>query len=224
MILCHNRDMVERTTEEWLKELGTTGLRRQQALADLRDYLFRAVLLYLRRRRSDLDYLASAEIRAMAEDFAQEATLSVADNLDSFRGSAKFTTWAYRFVINEAISQLRRQDYRERLSLEGLSEKETAVLMSLAERKPGRNPGLRAERRELARLLLEIIQSELNERQRLAVLGVYFEGRSVQETAEYLDTSPNTLYKMLYDARQKIKTRLRQLHLSEGDILAAFEE
>jgi RNA polymerase sigma factor (sigma-70 family) len=216
--------MVERTTDEWLEELTAVGLTRQQALADLRDYLFRAVLLYLRRRRSDLDYLADAEIRAMAQDFAQEATLAVDENLDSFRGSAKFTTWAYRFVINEAISQLRRRDYRERLSLEGLSEKETAVLFSLAERRPGRNPDIRAERREISHQLLAIIQSELNENQRLAVLGVYFEGRSVQETAESLDTSPNTLYKMLYDARQKIKTRLGQLRLSEGDLLAAFEE
>ncbi|MFO7538039.1 MAG: RNA polymerase sigma factor [Chloroflexota bacterium] len=216
--------MVDRTTEEWLEELTAVGLTRQRALADLRDYLFRAVLLYLRRRRSDLDYLADSDLRAMAQDFAQEATLSVDENLDSFRGSAKFTTWAYRFVINEAISQLRRRDYRKRLSLEGLSETETAVLMSLAERKAGRNPDLRAERQDMSRLLLEIIRSELNERQRLAVLGVYFEGHSIQETAEFLDTSPNTLYKMLYDARQKIKTRLRQLHLSEGDLLAAFEE
>jgi RNA polymerase sigma-70 factor, ECF subfamily len=216
--------MVERTTEAWLEDLTAVGLTRQQALADLRDYLFRAVLLYLRRRRSDLDYLADSEIRAMAQDFAQEATLAVDENLDSFRGNAKFTTWAYRFVINEAISQLRRRDYRERLSLEGLSGKETAVLFSLAERRAGRNPDIRAERREISRQLLAIIQNELNEKQRLAVLGVYFEGRSVQETAEFLDTSPNTLYKMLYDARQKIKTRLSQLRLSEGDLLAAFEE
>jgi RNA polymerase sigma-70 factor, ECF subfamily len=216
--------MVERTTEAWLEDLTAVGLTRQQALADLRDYLFRAVLLYLRRRRSDLDYLADSEIRAMAQDFAQEATLAVDENLDSFRGNAKFTTWAYRFVINEAISQLRRRDYRERLSLEGLSGKETAVLFSLAERKAGRNPDIRAERREISRQLLAIIQNELNEKQRLAVVGVYFEGRSVQETAEFLDTSPNTLYKMLYDARQKIKTRLSQLRLSEGDLLAAFEE
>jgi RNA polymerase sigma-70 factor, ECF subfamily len=216
--------MVERTTEAWLEDLTAVGLTREQALADLREYLFRAVLLYLRRRRSDLDYLADSQIGAMAQDFAQEATLAVDKNLDSFRGNAKFTTWAYRFVINEAISQLRRRDYRERLSLEGLSEKETAVLLSLAERRAGRDPDVRAERREISRQLLAIIQNELNENQRLAVLGVYFEGRSVQETAEFLDTSPNTLYKMLYDARQKIKTRLSQLRLSEGDLLAAFEE
>ena len=216
--------MRKRTSDEWLHDLQATGPVQRQALDDLREYLFRAVLVYLRQQRSDLDEFATSEIRAMAQDFAQEATLSVHATLDSFRGDAKFTTWAYRFVINEAISELRRRYYRDKLSLEKLSAEETDIFMSLAEAEASDDPGVTAERRDIARLLLQIIRSELNERQRIAVLGVYFQDRPMQEIAEQLDTSPNTVYKMLYDSRQKIKGKLHQLRLSGGDILAPFAD
>jgi RNA polymerase sigma-70 factor (ECF subfamily) len=63
----------------------------------------------------------------------------------------------------------------------------------------------------------------LSERQRFAILAVHFEERSIQETAEHLDTSPNTVYKMLHDARKKIRAQLLARYVGPGDILALFE-
>ena len=67
------------------------------------------------------------------------------------------------------------------------------------------------------------IDNYLNERQRIAFVGIHFEGRSVQEIADQLETSANTVYKMLHDGRKKIRAQLQALHMSEGDILALFE-
>ena len=75
----------------------------------------------------------------------------------------------------------------------------------------------------MLQLLLHIIQTELNEQQRQAILLVHFAGYSMQEVASQLGTSTNTLYKILFDARKKLKAHLLAHHLSGGDILALFE-
>ena len=214
--------MAKRTNEEWLRALSEPGDEQTRALADLRDYLLRAVLIYLRDRRPDLASLTESARRELAEDFAQEALLSIRSSLDNFRGDAKFTTWAYRFVINQAASELRRRHYGH-LSLEDLPQQEMRALRAVAA-SAELDPGLSTERQELITQLLEIIQTELSERQRLALVGVHFQERSIQEVADQLETSPNTLYKMLHDARKKIKAQLLARHLSEGDILALFDE
>lgn len=211
-----------RTNEEWLQHLQTTGELRENALADLRDYLLRAVFLYLRDRRPDLSELDTNELYDLAEDFAQDALLSVRANLDNFRGESKFTTWAYRFVINHAADELRRKQYGH-LSLEKLTEQETAVFQSLLSSQQYAEPDLASERQDMVRKLVEILQTNLNERQRLAILGVHFQERSMLEVAEELNISTNTLYKLLHDARKKLKAALAANHLSEGDIMAIFD-
>jgi RNA polymerase sigma-70 factor (ECF subfamily) len=76
----------------------------------------------------------------------------------------------------------------------------------------------------MAALLLNIIRNELTIRQREAMVLVYFQGQSMEEVAEQLDISRNTLYKLLFDARQNLRAALNARHLSEGDILAPFED
>jgi len=214
--------MSKRTTEAWLQALRQTGAEQAAALEELHDYLFRAVFLYLRDQRRDLAYLARSELRQMADDFAQDAVLAIQANLDSFSGRSKFTTWAYRFVINAAASELRRRYYRERLSWEEVAERETAVIESIATSELY-DPDTIVDRKRFLNELLAIIRTELNERQRFALLAVYFEEQSIQETAEQLETTPNTVYKMLHDARKKIRAQLLARYVGEGDLLALFE-
>ena len=214
--------MSSRTNDEWVWALQQSGAEEREALAELRHYLYRAVFVYLRDHRTDLTSLSHLDLQEMAEDFAQEALLTIRASLEQFQGKSKFTTWAYRFVINQAAGELRRRYYRGKLSYEQLAETETAVLSSVVEAK-GLDPDLAAERQDVLNQLLQIIETELNDRQRTAVISVHFEGRSMQEVAEQLGTTPNTLYKMLYDARKKIKAALLARHLSAGDLLALFD-
>jgi RNA polymerase sigma-70 factor (ECF subfamily) len=153
----------------------------------------------------------------------QEAILNIEDNLDKFRGDAKFTTWAYSFVINQAAGELRRSRYRD-YSFEEIQEEENAFFAALQFEVREASPETRAEQREMAALLLRIIRNELTIRQREAMVMVHFQGQSMEKVAEQLNTSRNTLYKLLFDARQKIKAALNARHLSEGDILAPFED
>jgi RNA polymerase sigma-70 factor (ECF subfamily) len=215
--------MTDRTNDEWLHDLTQSGPAQENALADLRDYLLRVVLVYLSKNRSDLSRLSGAEIRQMAEDLAQDALLSIQDNLERFRGDARFTTWAYQFVINRAISVLRRRR-RTAFSYEELWENQSAVLMDLLQEERAADPQQMVEQQRLILLLRRIIDEQLTDLQRTAVVAVYFEGRSMAETAARLEMKPNALYKLLHDARKRIKRQLQLRHFSAGDILALFAE
>ncbi len=46
------------------------------------------------------------------EDFAQDALVKVLDNVQTFRGESKFTTWAQKIAIRVAFSELRRKRWR----------------------------------------------------------------------------------------------------------------
>ncbi len=214
--------MAQRTNAEWLNDLQQPGEVQASARADLREYLLRAAFVYLRDGRSELSHFSSDDLMEMAEDFAQNALITLQTNLHKFRGDAKFTTWAYRFVINEAAGELRKRRYRD-FSWDELTERETAVFPQLRQADRPLDPTLQAEREELIRFLANIIETELNERQRVAILCIHFQGCSMQETALILETSPNTLYKTLHDARKKIKAKLLARHYSMGDILALFD-
>jgi RNA polymerase sigma-70 factor (ECF subfamily) len=209
-----------RTNAEWLADLGDQE-SRAEALADLRDYLLRAVYLYLDRHRQDLVDLDRRELEHLAEDFSQEALLQILDKLDTFRGESKFTTWAYRFVINVAAGELRLHRWRT-LSVEALIEdQEISRSMILFDRE-AIDPETLAARNRILDLIFEIINQELTERQRFALVNIHFRGVPVVEVARHLDTTPNNVYKLVHDARKKLKRGLQQRHYSQADVTAIF--
>lgn len=57
--------------------------------------------------------------RALAEDAAQEACVSMAAALPSLKGTGAFRTWFYRLVVNEAITISRRR--RETATLDDVT-------------------------------------------------------------------------------------------------------
>ncbi len=219
--------MAARSNEDWVGALSEAeGETLSQALQDLRGFLVRAALVYLSQHRSELALWSQADILQLAEDCAQEALLEIRSQLKTFRGEAKFTTWAYRFVINRAASELRRQRYRN-VSLDWLNEDVPSLLqkmVTLGTQAEPPEPEHLVEQHAYLQLLTNIISTELSERQRLAVIGVHWQGRSMEEVAAVLGLSRNALYKLLHDARKRIKAKLAEHYLTEGDILAAFEE
>ena len=216
--------MATRSNEDWLWALSEQpGEAQAEALQDLRDFLLRAVLVYLSLHRSDLAGWSRQAIRDLAEDLAQETLMEIRVSLTGFRGESKFTTWAYRFVINRAASELWRRRYQN-LSLDQLREEEPAFFQAVLSDPEKIDPEQLAEQRYYLDLLREIVETELSERQRAAIIGVHWQGHSMDEVAAALGLTRNALYKLLHDARKSIRARLLARHLSEGDILAAFQD
>jgi RNA polymerase sigma-70 factor (ECF subfamily) len=216
--------MPPRSNAEWLWALqGQQYEAQSEALHDLHDFLLRAVLVYLSQHRSELSDWSRQDIHDLAADLAQDALMEIRASLDRFRGESKFTTWAYRFVINRAVSELRRQRYHD-LSLEQLQRDEPAFFQALLSHQARVELEQWAERRNYINLLREIIETELDERQRAAIVGVHWQGHSMDEVATAIGLTRNALYKLMHDARKRLKARLLARHVSLGDILAAFED
>ena len=211
-----------RTNAEWLADLRNEETQAE-ALADLRQYLLRAAALYIERHHEDLTYLGTSASEHLAEDLAQEALLQIQANLDTFRGESKFTTWAYRFVINLAATELRLARWRV-LSLESLMGESEIPLFTFLSDQGSPNPETAAARDQIIALIRKIIAEELSQRQRFALINVHFNGVPMAEVARQLGTTPNNVYKLIHEARKKLKNGLRRRYYSEGDVLAIFSE
>jgi RNA polymerase sigma-70 factor, ECF subfamily len=203
--------MQERTNEQWLAELQ--GSDPGDALADLRELLVRGLRAALGSRAGDVD--------ANVEDFAQEALIKIMANLASFRGESRFTTWANKIAMNVALAELQRRRWRD-VSLQDLFARRGA-----ADRGPA-DPHLTPEQLTYQNMVLtnlrRMIDEDLTARQREAVVAVILEGMPIIEVARRMGTNQNALYKLLYDARKKLKLRMEAAGLSPQDMLAAFEE
>ncbi|MBL8154011.1 MAG: sigma-70 family RNA polymerase sigma factor [Anaerolineae bacterium] len=217
--------MVERTNEQWIAELRADPDTQSAALQDLRERLQRGIYYYLTRERSDLSQYSSQEIGQMAEDLAQDATLRVMENLDSFRGDSRFTTWATKVAVRVAISDLRRARYRD-FSLDDLTADGDLMPDSAASltSTPIPNPEDATERTDVMQKVNAALKDALTERQYQALVAVAIQDVPLEILAERMGTNRNALYKLLHDARRKLRGHLESQGLSTEYMLELFHE
>lgn len=217
--------MAERTNEQWLAELVGPPDTQAQAIEDLRQRLQRGIFYYLSRERSDLTHLSNQEITQMAEDLAQDATLRVIENLSSFRGDSRFTTWATKIAVRVAISDLRRARYKD-FSLDDLTA-DGDVLPASAASVNGTtppNPEEATERSDVMAKISRALEDVLTERQYQALVAVALQGVPLEILAERMGTNRNALYKLLHDARRKLRTHLESQGISTNYMLNLFQD
>lgn len=206
--------MRERTNEEWLDDLRSDE-RRDAALTDLRDIMLRG----LRRGLTDYVRTSGPEFAPLAEDFTQEALLKVLANLDTFRGNSKFTTWTHKIAIRVALTELRRSRWKNR-SLDEMTSDETPY--SFAPTDQRRRPDEVMEQGDLVQKVLGMIEEELTDKQRKAMELVPLGGMPIEVAATQMGMKRNAMYKLLHDARMKLKSRLEREGMDSADILASF--
>lgn len=212
-----------RTNEEWLHELAAGGVLQEAAISDLRDLLLRAVLFFFSRNAGDFDKLSRAETLQLAEDCAQDALIAVLNHLTDFRGNSKFTTWAYKFAINMALMTARRERRRGIPVDHFLSTEDGASFeWTLEDTSTTSLPDQSTMQAEIRQLIQQVIEQDLTDRQRKVLLMMVFHDIPMDEVARQLDTNRNAIYKMLHDARRKLKQRLQAHGFEVGEILALF--
>jgi RNA polymerase sigma-70 factor, ECF subfamily len=189
------------------------GPNPDEPLSDLYDLLVRGLRAALGGRAGGAD--------ANIEDFAQEALLKIMSNLDSYRGESRFTTWAKKIAMNVALTELKRRRWRD-VSLQDLLDRRTAAGRGLSDPQP--TPERAAFQNMVLAKVLGIIDEELTDRQREAVVAVILEGMPIAEVARRMGTNQNALYKLLHDARRKLKLRMEAVGLPPQEVLTAFDE
>lgn len=171
----------DRSNTEWVEALSSRGGTQASALEDLREILTKGLSRAL-------------PGHAYIDDFVQESLVLVLRHLDSYQGRSKFTTWAFKIAIRTAFSELRRKRWKD-VSLKGEMKSKESSPEEVAEKS--------AEMEWFNRAMAE----ELTEKQRTALQAVVMGGIPLEVVAERMHTNRNALYKLLHDARNRLKQR-----------------
>ena len=117
-------------------------------------------------------------------------------------------------AVRAALSERRRAAYRGTAeTLPGEAEEPAS---------PAAPPPARAARNEIVALIHRVIEHDLTERQRAALLGE-LDGRPRAELAAGLGTNSNALAKLLFDAREKLVVGLRNAGITDEEVREVFE-
>jgi RNA polymerase sigma-70 factor (ECF subfamily) len=186
---------------EWLQELAATGSRRDAALARLHERLLRIARKETARRAPRLA-ITGPELDDVAHQAAADALLAITAKVGQFRGESRFTTWAYKFVIFEVSAKIGRHFWRH-----------PTVPMDAEdwERLPARfgfDPAHQAEWRDLLAALRRAVDTELTPRQREVFVAIVLNDVPLDTLVLPLASSRNAIYKMLFDARRKLRAAL----------------
>ena len=210
-----------KTNEEWLRALRTDGAEQEEALKDLRQRLINGMRAYLAEDRSYKSGRGSEEARQIVEDCAQEALLIIKRKIDTFRGESRFTTWATTIAIRKLLSELRRRQWQE------LSIENSRIGHDLPDRPveplQAGDPEMALQQDEVWSLLKQIVEKDLTSRQRFVLIASAFQGMPLDLIADSLGTNRDNVYKILHDARKKLKVCLTKRGITLEEILQTFE-
>lgn len=147
-----------------------------------------------------------------AEDILQKTFLSVFENLDSFRGEAKVSTWIFRIAANHALMKLRKE---KGITVDSLDAPPDTGEINLYSRIADENSNIHKlyEKKEFVRHLEQAL-SELPEIYRLVFILRDVEGFSNNETAQMLGLSVPAVKSRLLRARLYLREKLE--HIGTG--------
>lgn len=186
----------------WLEGLRSDGPDRADAIRSLLDLLHRGALHEAHRRRGSLPAAVVAELDDLARQAAGDAVTAILRKLADYRGASRFTTWAYKFVILEISSALRRESWRGRAITidDGAWDR-------LTDPTPV-DPHARAEIRELRVAIGRSVAADLTELQREVFLAIVVREVPVDVVAERHGSNRGAIYKVLHDARRRLRASL----------------
>jgi len=203
-------DRTGRDNETWLLQLRSNGPEQQAALSDLRDALVRGL------RRGLSPPVTGDE--AFLEDAVQDAMVRILERLSQFEGRSRFLTWAISISIRIALSELRRRRWQDvsldELTAEGAFQSPVPVDGQI-------QPDTQWERKALLEKLQALIESELTDKQRAALIAE-LKGMPQDEIARHLGSNRNAVYKLTHDARKRLKQALQTAGYEAADVQSAF--
>ena len=186
---------------QWLQALAEPGAAREAALARLHKLLVRIAQGEAARRGPRLA-ISGPELDDLAYQAAADALLAITGKLGQFRGESRFMTWAYKFVIFEVSAKIGRHFWRHPV---------VPLDAEDWERLPARfgfDPAHQAEWGDLFAAVRRAVDTELTPRQREVFVAIVVNGVPLDALAVSLGSSRNAIYKMMFDARRKLRAAL----------------
>jgi len=195
-----------RDNDDWIADLSANGEEQESALGDLREL----IMLGLGRT-----FFQQGE--AFIQDATQVALIQILKNLNSFAGRSKFSTWAMAIAVRIALSDLRKNKWRH-VSLDEMADSgESEELADPSAADPSRINSQNCIKEKLH----EMVKNILTEKQRTAILAE-LNGVPLEEIAVKQSSSLNATYKLLHDARKRLKVALEASSINLEDVAHAY--
>lgn len=176
--------------------------------------------LLMRRYNRRLHRLARASLgdEAEAQDALQDAYLCAYRSIRQFRGDSALSTWLSRIVLNECLARKRRATRRQNVISIVSWESNMERVADVADSAEGPDSTLA---RAQMRSVLERKVSELPEIFRVVFVMRSVEELSVEETAQCLDISEETVRSRHFRAKSLLRESLaKDVDVAERDVFA----
>jgi RNA polymerase sigma-70 factor (ECF subfamily) len=201
-----SQNVTAERSEAWPARLAVGHPARESTVAELHGLLLAGARAEAHRRIGSLPDAVRADIDDLCLQAADDAVAAVLAKLDSFRGDSRFSTWAYKFVIFEISTRLRRHAWRgRRVELD-----DSGWERLVAPDAPGS-----ADQRAVLTLVGEAIRDQLSERQRQVFTAAVLEEVPIDVLAERLSSTRGAIYKTLHDARRKLREHIENAGYAE---------
>lgn len=144
---------------------------------------------------------------ADAEDVAQDAFIKAFTSIKSFKGSARFSTWLYRIVVNTALNKQKRSkllyvEHPEELHDEAVEDSFTGIRYH-------------EQKKYIRQALLSLSEAE-----RICITLYYINELNIAEIGEITGLTVSNIKLLLYRGRKHLYSELdRVLKLELKDIL-----
>lgn len=187
---------------DWVVALTTPGPEQQHALRLLHQLMVRAAAHQVWRLRSALPDDSPGSVEVIVQQAADEAMTALLAKLHTFEGRSRFTTWAFKFAILQASSDVRRLQWRRR-EVE-LRDLDLGTIPAADHDDAERS----AEGADLANAVARAMASVLTPYQRRIAVALLVDEVPIDVLAERLGTNRGALYKTLHEARRRLRAEL----------------
>jgi len=175
-----DRELVKRAQKEDKQAFETLVMRHQNRVF--------AVAGGILRNREDV------------EDIAQQVFLKAYFSIKRFDQRAAFSTWLYKITVNECWDLLRKRKVRPLVFEAELSQEQTQAYQASSEQSDGRPD---TSEQLAARQQVEELMSCLDERDRTMLVLKEVQGFSVEEIAEIIGTTRETVSRLFSEFKKK---------------------
>jgi RNA polymerase sigma-70 factor (ECF subfamily) len=171
-------------------------------MRQLHALMLRAAAHQVWRMRTALPDDSPSTVDVIVNQAADEAMTSLLAKLHTFEGRSRFTTWAFKFAILQAATDVRRLQWQRReVELRDLDLHDLpAAVHDSAEH--------HAEGNDLARALAEAMRTVLTPYQRRIAIALLVDSVPIDVLADRLGTTRGALYKTVHEARTRLRAEL----------------
>lgn len=192
-------DGLAATERDWVAALRDPQ-RGDDVAADLHARLRRGLAKSFGRQLTDADL----------DDLTQDAVVRTLSKLDDFRGESQFVTWAMAIGVRVVLGELRKRKHAARAFDQIVSDGAEAVGKAQAPEALQHDDASAVLHRAIDEALTPIQREAL-----LAKLG----GLTLMEIGRRTGRSRGALYKLLHDARKKLRVHLEHAGVGPRDLL-----